>query len=152
MVMGINQVYCDHFTIYTNIKSLSCTSEINMLYDNYISIFQKKPPINPLLTRIYYRQQMHESGRQINELHTNRQSLLLFFSFQGHTCSIWKFIARGRIRAAAAGLHHSYSNTRFKLHPRPTPQLRATPDPQPTEQGQGSSLCPYICHVRFLTH
>ena len=41
--MDVNQNYCDdHFTIYTNIKSLCCTSEANiMLYVNYISIKKK---------------------------------------------------------------------------------------------------------------
>ena len=43
---------------------------------------------------------------------------------------------RGQIRATAAGLHHSYSNTGSKLHLRPT-HLTAMLDPQPTEQGQG---------------
>ena len=50
--------------------------------------------------------------------------------------------ARGRIRAAAAGLRQSHSNTRSKPSLRPTPQLTATRDPQPTEQGQGSNLQP----------
>ena len=45
--------------------------------------------------------------------------------------------ARDRIRATAAGLRHSHSNVGSKLHLWPTPQLRATPDPWPTEQGQG---------------
>ena len=37
--------------------------------------------------------------------------------------------ARGRIRATAAGLHHSHSNSRSKPHLPPTPQLTTTPDP-----------------------
>ena len=37
--------------------------------------------------------------------------------------------ARGRIRAVAASLRQSYSNTRSKLRLRPIPQLTATPDP-----------------------
>ena len=37
--------------------------------------------------------------------------------------------ARGLIGTAAAGLHHSHSNTGSKLRLRPTPQLRATLDP-----------------------
>jgi len=37
--------------------------------------------------------------------------------------------AKGRIRAAGAGLHHSYSNTRSELHLPPTPQLAATLEP-----------------------
>ena len=37
--------------------------------------------------------------------------------------------ARRRIRAIAAGLDYSHSNTRSKPHPQPTPQLTATLDP-----------------------
>ena len=40
--------------------------------------------------------------------------------------------ARGRIGATAAGLCHSYSNMISKPHLRPTPQLTAMLDPQPT--------------------
>jgi len=41
--------------------------------------------------------------------------------------------ARGRIRPTAASLCHNYSNAGFEPHLRPTPQLTAMPDPQPTE-------------------
>ena len=37
--------------------------------------------------------------------------------------------ARGLIRAIAAGLHHSRSNSGSMLHLQPTPQLTAMPDP-----------------------
>ena len=37
--------------------------------------------------------------------------------------------ARGLIGAVAAGLCHSHSNAGSELHLRPTPQLKATPDP-----------------------
>ena len=37
--------------------------------------------------------------------------------------------ARGQIRAAPAGLHHSHSSTRPEPRLRPTSQLTATPDP-----------------------
>ena len=37
--------------------------------------------------------------------------------------------ARGLIRSAATGLHHSHSNAGSEPHPRPTPQLTATRDP-----------------------
>ena len=50
--------------------------------------------------------------------------------------------ARGRIIATAAGLHHSHSNSEPKPCLRPTPQLKATPDPQP-EGGQRSNLNPH---------
>ena len=36
---------------------------------------------------------------------------------------------RGQIKAAAAILYHSHSNTGCKLHLQHTPQLTATPDP-----------------------
>ena len=40
-------------------------------------------------------------------------------------------------RAAAVGLYHSHSNAGSELCLQSTAQLTATPDPQPTEQGQG---------------
>ena len=47
--------------------------------------------------------------------------------------------ATGRIGAAAAGLHHSHSHAGSEPHLCPTPQLGATPDPEPTERSQGSN-------------
>ena len=39
MEIDINQTNCDHFAIYTNMESLCCTPENNiMLYVNYSSI------------------------------------------------------------------------------------------------------------------
>ena len=51
--------------------------------------------------------------------------------------------ARGQIGAVAASLHQSHSNTRSEPHLQPTPQLTETPDPLPTEQGQGPNLQPH---------
>ena len=45
--------------------------------------------------------------------------------------------ARGLIRAVAAGLCQRHSNSGSEPSLQPTPQLMATPDPYPTEQGQG---------------
>ena len=59
--------------------------------------------------------------------------------------------ARGPVGAAAARLCHSHSNTRSELHLRPIAQLTATPDPYPTEQGQGSNLYPHRSYVKFST-
>ena len=56
---------------------------------------------------------------------------------------------RRRIRAAAAALHHS--NSESKPHLRPTPQLMATLDPQHTEQGQGSNPQPHGSQSGSLT-
>ena len=51
--------------------------------------------------------------------------------------------ARGQIGAVATGLHQSHRNTGSELRLQPTPRLLATPDPQATEQGQGSNLQPH---------
>ena len=54
--------------------------------------------------------------------------------------------------AIAAGLHHSHSSVGSKPCLQPTPQLTATLDLRPTEQGQRSSLneCSWIL-VRFVS-
>ena len=44
--------------------------------------------------------------------------------------------ARGLIRAPAVSLYHSNSNIRSEPRLRPTPQLMAMPDPQPTKRVQ----------------
>ena len=45
--------------------------------------------------------------------------------------------ARGLIGAVAAGLRQGHSNEGSRPRLQSTPQLMATMDPQPTEQGQG---------------
>ena len=52
--------------------------------------------------------------------------------------------ARGPIRDIAASLRQSHSNTGSEPRLQPTPQLMATPDPQPTEQGQGPNPKPHV--------
>ena len=59
--------------------------------------------------------------------------------------------ARGLMRAVATSLHQSHSNSGSKLRLYPTPQLMATPDPQPTEQGQGWNLQPQDSQSDSLT-
>ena len=51
--------------------------------------------------------------------------------------------ARGLIGAVAAGLRQSHRNLGSKPSLQPTPQLTATPDPKPTEPGQGSNPQPH---------
>ena len=51
--------------------------------------------------------------------------------------------ARGLIGAVAASLRQSHSNVGSEPCLQPTPQLTATPDPQPTEQGQGLNPQPH---------
>ena len=52
--------------------------------------------------------------------------------------------ARGLIGAVATSLHHSHSNAGSKPRLQLTSQLMATPDPEPTEQGQGSNPQPHF--------
>ena len=63
--------------------------------------------------------------------------LHLFFLFQAAPAAYGSSQARGQIGNAATSLHHSHSNAGAEPHLPPTPQLVATPDPQPTERGQG---------------
>jgi len=51
--------------------------------------------------------------------------------------------ARGGIGAVATGLRQSHSNAGSEPRLQPTPQLTATPDRYPTEQGQGPNLQPH---------
>ena len=62
---------------------------------------------------------------------------LSFLLFRAAPAAYGGYQARGRIGATAAGRHHSHSNAESEpLCLQPTPQLTATPDPRPTEQGQ----------------
>ena len=51
--------------------------------------------------------------------------------------------ARGQIGPTNSDLHHSHRNLGSEPRLWPTPQLLAMPDPQPTEQGQGSNPQPH---------
>ena len=77
-------------------------------------------------------------------------TLLFFLSyvlFRATPAAYGGFQARGQIGAVASGLHQSYSNARSELH------LQPTPDPQPTERGQGSNLKPRGSYSdSFLLH
>ena len=63
----------------------------------------------------------------------------LFMLFRATPTASGSSQAKGQIRAIAASLHHSHSKPRL----RPTPQLTAIPDPQPTERGQGLNPHPH---------
>ena len=51
--------------------------------------------------------------------------------------------ARGPIGATAASLRQSHSNGGSEPRLQPTPQLTATPDREPAEQGQGPNPQPH---------
>ena len=67
----------------------------------------------------------------------------VFCLFRAAPAAHKDFQDRGLIGDVAAGLRHSYSNAGSEPRLQPTPQLMATPDPQPTGQGQGSNLKPH---------
>jgi len=72
------------------------------------------------------------------------QPFYLFFAFsRAAPAAYGGSQARGSIRAVATGLRQGHSNARSELHLRPTLQLMATPDRQPTEQGQGLNPQPH---------
>ena len=55
--------------------------------------------------------------------------LFFFGLFRAALAAYGGFQARDPTGAAAAGLHHSYSNAASEQGLQPTPQLMATPDP-----------------------
>ena len=78
--------------------------------------------------------------------------IYLFLVFRATPVTYGSSLARGQVGAIPAGLHHSHTNEGSKPHVRPTPQLTAMPDTQPTEQGQGSNLRPHVYQLlRFVT-
>ena len=66
-----------------------------------------------------------------------------FLSFRATSVVDGSSQARGQIRAVTASLCQSHSNMGSKVCLRPTPELTATPDPQPTECDQGLNLYPH---------
>ena len=85
----------------------------------------------------------------IHNIHINYFSFPFFFRAapSAYGCSR----ARGQIRPTAAGLSYSHSNTGSKPHLQPPLQLTATPDRQPTEQGQGIQPTSSWILVGFLS-
>ena len=81
----------------------------------------------------------------------NIENIFFFFFF----FFFWSFLgplpmeyggsqARGLIGAVTTGLYHSHSNTGSEPHLRPTPQLQAMPDPQPTEPASSWILVGFV--------
>ena len=60
--------------------------------------------------------------------------------------------AGGPIGAVDASLHQNHSSVESEPHLPPTPQLTATPDPQPTEARQGIKPVSSWMLVGFLDH
>ena len=71
----------------------------------------------------------------LNPITPQKNSLFFFFClfclrfFRATPMAYGGSQARGPIGAVATGLCHSHSNARSELHLRPTPQLKAQPDP-----------------------
>ena len=95
-------------------------------------------------------------------------SLFFFFLlFRATPTACGSSQARGQIRATVANLRHSHNNIGSKVCLQPIPQLTATLDPQPTEQGQGLNWHPHgffstapqwelpridFCHLSYLVY
>ena len=77
--------------------------------------------------------------------------VFFFFFFRAIPVAYGGSQARGRIRAATTSLHHSHSNARSEPHLQPALQLKAIPDPEPTDRGQGLNLHPHGCYSHSLT-
>ena len=69
--------------------------------------------------------------------------LFIILLFRATSAASGSFQARGQIGAVAASLYHSHSKAGFEPCLRPTLQLTAMPDPQPTKQGQGLNPHPH---------
>ena len=65
--------------------------------------------------------------------------MIVFGLFGAASAAHGSFQAKGGVGDVAATLHHSHSNARSE--PGLQPILQHT-DPSPTEQSQGSNLCP----------
>ena len=93
----------------------------------------------------------YEVGKLSQCVIVNCKSYLVI---KGHRLStlflfVFCFIAAPVAHRSSWGLHQSHGNTGSKLHLWPMMQLAATPDPEPTEWGQGSN--PYPHSVKSLT-
>lgn len=76
---------------------------------------------------------------------------IFFFLFYSCTCNIRKFLGWGGTGAAATGLCHIHSNTRFEMNLQPTPHLCSNTGSF-IHWGQGLCLNPHELYVRFFTH
>ena len=68
--------------------------------------------------------------------------LLIYLLFRAAPAAYVSSHTSGGIGAVAASLHHSHNTNKSEPRLLPTLHLMATPDPQPTEQGQGSNPHP----------
>ena len=66
-----------------------------------------------------------------------KKKFFFFLLFRATLAAYGGSQSRNLIGAIAAGLHHSHSNSGSEPCLWPSPQITATPYPQPTEQGQG---------------
>jgi len=92
--------------------------------------------LNPLIDARERTHLLMYTSRILNPLSHNRNFLccwvfcflgFFFIFFRAAPVAHGSSLARGRVGAVAAGLHHSHAGSEPCL--RPTPQLSATPDP-----------------------
>ena len=86
-------------------------------------------------------------------LHLKRNVRISYLLFRTTPMAHGTSEVRGHTRPTAARPCHSHSNAGSELHLRSAAQLMATPDPYPTEWGQGWNLQPDGSQLdSFLRH
>ena len=93
----------------------------------------------------FINQNIKEIYRSVTHWHSSHHFFLffIFLLFRAAPMAYGSSQARVELGATAAGLHHSHSSEGSEPHLQPTPQLSSTPDPWPTERGQGLNTHPH---------
>ena len=113
--------------------------------------------LNPLMEARDQTCILMDTGQVLNLLsHNGNSNFLNVLSYNIFCCCCCPFAffraaptayggsqSRGLIGAVATSLHQSHRNAESEPCLQPTPQLTAMPNPQPTEQGQGSNPQPH---------
>ena len=90
------------------------------------------------ITEIHSQLEAHHpvtgGSRKVSHPTCYPKSFFFFWLLRAARAAYGSVQARGRIRAAAAGLRHSHSNVGSEPHPQHTPQLVATPDSYPLSE------------------
>ena len=118
-----NQAYA-HTSGQQGKGDLSCLAPSQIPWIGWYA--HKNPRSRRVKLNRFWCSQKFMSRRRISVL----VGIFFFFSFFRSAPATYKRSqARGKIGAAAAGLHHSRSNAGSELHLQPMPQLMATPEP-----------------------
>ena len=120
---------------YCHICGVGCSSTLNLIPGPgtfiYCQCVRKR--------KKRQKEKLHTWKKKVSEDESERGSwkilswtylfIYIFSLFRAASEACGGSQARGRIRAGAAGLHHSHGNVGSKMHVQTTPQLPAMPDP-----------------------